>query len=163
MRQAIPDLFKKTVPFIGCLLLILLSQNLNARFVFVPMVFIPIFYFAVFRPRCLNAYAIFSLGVFADLINQTPFGLFSFVFVLLFFVTRLNHLFLKTLSFRGLWTLFSVFSGLLLLIQLFIFTLCEGAVVHTRFLFEQFSVLVLLYPLGMTVCNIVNNWIGEDE
>ena len=70
MLQNMPNVLTKAVPFMGCLLLILLSQNLNARFVFVPLLFIPIFYFAVFRPHCLNAYLVFGLGAFSDLINH---------------------------------------------------------------------------------------------
>lgn len=130
---------------------------------FVPMVFIPIFYFAVFRPTLLNEYALFTLGLLTDLISGTSFGLFSFIFVLLFFIARLNRLFFKELSFSRLWLLFSLLTGLMLLTELFLFALCEGSVVQTKFLFQQATLLILFFPIGVNLCNRLNCWIGTDE
>ena len=154
---------RQTVPFFVCILIILLSQIPDARFIFNTLIFIPIFYFAIFRPSLLNVFAVFSLGLLADLISQTPLGVLPFIFVLLFFIARLNRLFLKDLSFKTLWLFFTFCSVLLLLIQLFLFTLCESSVVHTKFLFQQITVLVLLYPIGIRLLSHLNNWIGEPE
>jgi len=155
--------FKQTVPFLVCLILIFLSQTPDSRFLFVPLAYIPIFYFAVFRPGVLNAYLLFLLGLLADTLTQTPFGLFSLLFVLMFFIARLNHLFLQELSFRNLWIFFVVLSGLLLLVQYFIFVLSESAIVHTKFLFQQFTVLSLFFPLGLRACDRLNHWMGYSE
>lgn len=155
--------FKTAAPTFMCLLIILLSTVPNNRFFFIPMVFIPIFYFAVFNPRILNALSVFGLGIFADLMTQTPFGIFSFLFVLLFFVSRLNRLFFKELSFKKLWILFIGCAAILLLLQLFLFTLCTSDIVKTGFLPLQFTALILLYPLGIKVCDILNSWIGENN
>ena len=122
---------RKAVPFLICLIIIFLSQIPNARFIFDTLIFIPVFYFAIFRPALLNSWLVFGLGLFADLINQTPLGILPFVFVLLFFIARFNRLFLKDLSFKSLWLFFGFCSALMLLIQLFLFTLCEESVVHT--------------------------------
>ena len=154
---------KQLAPCLICLILIFLSQTPDSRFLFVPLVYIPIFYFAVFRPGLLNAYLLFFLGLLADTLTQTPFGLFSLLFVLMFFVARLNHLFLQELSFRNLWIFFVVLSGFMLLIQFFIFVLSESAVVHTKFLFQQFTVLALYFPLGLRGCDWLNRWIGYSE
>lgn len=161
MMDSIPIFMRKAVPFLICLALILLSQTLNARFFCVPLVFIPIFYFALFRVRLLNAYTVFVLGLLADCIYQIPLGLYSSVFVLMFFITRFNRPFLRELSAWGLWIFFGVLTVSLLLIQMFLFTVCEGSVVHTKFLFEQYVVTVLLYPLLMIGCDRINNWIGD--
>ena len=149
----------QTVPFIICLLIILLSQMMNSRFFFPSLLFIPIFYFAIFSPNFLNVFFVFLMGFFSDLINQVPLGLFSFIFVLLFFVARLNRLFLKDLSFKILWFFFIGCSTILLLLELFLFTLFEGSVVQTKFLFQQLTVLVLFYPLGMYICHNTDDWI----
>jgi len=154
---------RKSVPFLICLLVILLSQIPNARFVFDTLIFIPIFYFAIFRPGILNVYVLFGLGLFADLINQTPLGILPFVFVLLYFIARFNRLFLKDLSFNSLWIFFGICSTLLLLTQLFLFTLCEASVVHTKYFFQQLTVLILLYPIGIRFFARLNDWIGDDE
>ena len=155
--------FRKTVPFLVCFTMILLSQIPDARFMFDTLIFIPIFYFAIFRPTILNVFIIFALGLFADLINQTPLGILPFIFVLLFFIARLNRLFLKDLSFKSLWIFFGVCATLLLAIQLFLFTLCEGSVIHTKFFFQQLTVLILLYPIGIRFFARLNDWIGDTE
>ena len=151
---------KKIIPLLLCLIIILLSQTPNIQIIFIPLVYIPIFYFAVFHPSLLNAYENFGLGLFADLISQTPFGLYSFLFVLLFFIARLNRLFFKDLSFNKLWSLFALCSGLLLLIELFLFTLVSGTVITTYFLFYQYIILNLLYPLGIYFLARLNDKIG---
>ena len=154
--------FKKIVPPLFCLIIILLSQTPNVQVVFVPLVYTPIFYFAIFRPSLLNAYENFGLGIFTDLISQTPFGIYSFLFVLLFFIARLNRLFLKELSFNKLWALFSICSALLLLIELFLFTLVSGTVINTYFLFYQYIILVLLYPVSISFLCWLNDRLGND-
>ena len=161
MINSIPFFIRKSVPFLMCLILILFSQTLNARFFCVPLVFIPIFYFALFRGRLLNVYIVFLLGLLADCIYQVPVGLFSSVFLLMLFVTRFSRSFLRELSAGGLWLFFGLLTVFLLLIQMFLFTVSEGSVVHTKFLFEQFIVTILLYPLFMVGCDRINNWIGD--
>jgi rod shape-determining protein MreD len=153
-------LFKKSIPLLLCLIIILLSQTPNIQIIFIPLVYIPIFYFAVFRPSLLNAYENFGLGIFTDLMSQTPFGLYSFLFVLLFFIARLNRLFLKDLSFNKLWALFAVCSGGILLITLFLFTIVTGTVINTYFLFYQYIILNLVYPLGVFLLGRLNDKIG---
>ena len=155
-------LLKKSIPLLLCLIVVLLSQTPNIQIIFIPLVYIPIFYFAVFRPSLLNAYENFGLGIFTDLISQTPFGLYSFLFVLLFFIARLNRLFLKDLSFNKLWLLFAICSALLLLIKLFLFTLVSGTVINTYFLFYQYIVLNLVYPLGVFLLGRLNQMIGKE-
>lgn len=154
---------KKIIPLLVCLMIILLSQTPNIQIIFIPLIYIPIFYFAVFRPSLLNAYENFGLGIFTDLISQTTFGLYSFLFVLLFFIARLNRLFLKDLSFNKLWLLFAICSALLLLIELFLFTLVSGTVIDTFFLFYQYIILNLLYPLGVFLLGRLNHMIGHEE
>ena len=92
------DLSKKLLPLGACLLVILLAQTPTVFGICVPLVYVPIFYFAIFRPSVLNAYVLFGLGVFADCLNEVPFGLYAFLFVLLFFVARLNRLFFRCIS-----------------------------------------------------------------
>ena len=154
---------RKALPFLICFIIILLSQIPDARFIFDTLLFIPIFYFAIFRPSILNIYLVFGLGLFADLINQTPLGILPFIFVFLFFIARFNRLFLKDLSFKSLWIFFGICSALMLLIQLFLFTLCEGSVVHTKYFFQQLTVLILLYPIGVRLFAHLNDWIGDTE
>ena len=161
--HAVFSCFRKAVPFFICLITILLSQIPNARFIFDTLIFIPIFYFAIFRPSILNVFAVFGLGLFADLINQTPMGILPFTFVLLFFIASFNRLFLKDLSFQSLWIFFGICSTLLLSIQLFLFTLSESSVIHTKYFFQQLCVLILLYPAGIHFFAHLNDWIGDDE
>ena len=152
---------KKLLPFLLCAVVILIAQTPGVHVIFTGLVAIPIFWFAIFNPNALNAYAVFTLGLFADVIGQTPLGIYSFLFVLLFFVARLNRLFLKELSFKSLWMLFAVCSGLMILLQYFLFSLCVGVISANGFLLFQYVTLTLLYPLGVAVCGRLNKSIEE--
>ncbi len=154
---------KKGIPFLICLFLILLAQTPAFFITSVPFLFIPIFYFAIFRPGLLNDYAVFVLGLFADLIGRTPVGLWAFIFVLLFFAARLNRLFLGGLRFDKLWLVFAVFSAVALMLRLLLFFLCAGAVVPGGFLVGQYIILNLLYPLGIMFCGRLDRWIEVDS
>ncbi len=143
-------------PFLFCFILIFISLIPEIKGIFIPLVFIPIFYFAIFHPTLLNAYMVFLLGFFTDLMTELPFGIHSFLFVLLFFIARLNQLFLKDLSFKSLWILFTVSSGILLLLQSFLFTVFSGAVIPVNFLLFQYTVLILIYPLFFYFCSYLN-------
>ncbi len=155
------DLSKKLLPLGACLLVILLAQTPTVFGICVPLVYVPIFYFAIFRPSVLNAYVLFGLGLFADCLNEAPFGLYAFLFVLLFFVARLNRLFLKDLSFKNLWMLFAFFSAVLLLTQLFFFFLCAGTTIPSGFLLREYIILNLCYPFGFALCGRVDARLGE--
>ena len=144
------------LPFLFCLILIFLSLIPEMNWIFIPLIFIPVFYFAIFHPTLLNANMVFLLGFVADLMTELPFGIHSFLFVLLFFIARLNQLFLKDLSFKSLWILFMVSSGILLLLQSFLFTVFSGAVIPVNFLLFQYIVLILIYPLFFSFCGYLN-------
>ena len=143
-------------PFLFCLILIFSSLIPEMKGIFISLVFIPIFYFAIFHPALLNAYMVFLLGVLADLMTELPFGSHSFLFVLLFFIARLNQLFLKDLSFKSLWILFIASSGILLLLQSFLFTVFSGSVIPVNFLVFQYVILILIYPLFFSFCSYLN-------
>ncbi len=154
---------KKGIPFLICLFLILLAQTPSFFVTSVPFLFIPIFYFAIFRPGLLNDYAVFALGLFADLIGRTPIGIWSFVFVLLFFVIRLNRLFFSGLTFDKLWLSFAFISAIALMLRLFLFCIGTGTLVSGDFLVIQYIILNLLYPLGIFLCGRLDNWIEVDS
>lgn len=152
---------KKTIPFFIGFLLILLSQIPYAFLFSVPFIFILIFYFAIFNASLLNGWNCFILGLFSDLISQTPFGLNSFLFVLFFFVANINRLFLSALPFDKLWQIFSISVIPLFLVRFFIFVLSTSTVVSPIFLIGQGIILILTYPLWVKLCGRLDNWIGD--
>lgn len=153
--------FKKAIPFFICVLLMFLGQIPNIFLFSVPFTFILIFYFAIFNSSLLNGWSCFVLGLLTDLITQTPFGLNSFLFVLLFFAANINRLFLSGLSFDKLWQFFSWMMILFFLLRFFIFALCASTVILPTFLIGQYIILILSYPLLIKTSGRLDNWIGE--
>ena len=75
--QKIP-FFRLSVPAVMALLFILFSvipfSFSPTTKIYVPLVLIVIYYFAVFRPSVLNVITVFFLGILTDLLLSTPFG-----------------------------------------------------------------------------------------
>ena len=103
----------RLMPFILCLSLILCHL---IPFHFLPQypypvqwVFVPIFYFAIYRPKCLSAWAVFILGLVDELLIQSPLGVTTFCFVFLFFVANFLRKYLLEMTFIPLWIIFAAF------------------------------------------------------
>ncbi len=165
MPTSVPffDRVKQSIPFLLCLLLILLGQTPHTFLLSVPFIFVFIFYFAIFNAALLNGFACFALGILTDLIMQTPFGLNTFLFVLLFFTANLNRLFLSALSFDKLWQVFALMMLPLFLVHFFLFTLCAATVISPAFLIGHYLILILAYPLVIQLCGRLDNWIGDQS
>lgn len=126
-----------------------------------PLVLIVIFYFAVFRPRLLNGIAAFGIGIFADLLISSPFGLQAFIYVLMFFIANLNAKFLHTLEFKGLWVAFALILMVVYVCWYLLFSLASLTLLNIMPLVFQYMVIVLFYPLISWGCGWLNMKIGR--
>ena len=157
--------FHRLAPFFLCLLLILCHL---VPYHFLPYygysiqwTFIPIFYFAIYNPKCLSAWAVFVLGCISELLIQSPLGVTIFEFVLVFFVANFLRKYLIELTFIPLWI---VFSALLLVVELSSYALTSVLAqypVAFQPIFVEFWVLALIYPFLMRFCAHLDRKVRE--
>lgn len=164
MKRLSLNKFKFFLPTLICLLLVLFGV---APFSFMPIyhtelpiVLIVIFCFAIFNPTVLNGISVFFIGLFADLLMAGPFGLQTFIYVLMFFVANLNRRFLLTLSFKYLWIAFGVILAFMYLIWYLLFSLTVLQFLSPNSFVLQYLVLVMIYPAISWCCGYVNSKLG---
>lgn len=112
-----------------------------------PVVLIVIFYFAVLNPKKLNIFMVFILGLIADILTTAPFGINSFIFCFLFFISNLLRNYIKLLNYKYLWGAFVCLFFLTDIMWSWIFRLVSGIWVSASFWFVQFVFVCLFYPL----------------
>lgn len=155
---------KISLPTLMCFTLIVFNACLYSLIPFyrvpIPFVLSVIFYFGIFHPAVLNVVCVFCLGLLADLIGASPFGLNTFFYVLLFFVANLNRRFFLTLNFNDLWVSFcAVLASIFILWYLF-FMLVGWTIVPFGPILFQYAFLVLTYPIMAWICGWINLKIG---
>ncbi len=143
-------------PFVLCLLIILghlFPYHFLPYYAYsIQWIFIPIFYFAVYNPKCLSAWAVFLLGIISEIFVQSPLGVTTFCFVLLFFMANFLRRYLLELVFWQLWVVFAaMLLGVEIVNYLLVRMLALNFVVFLPVLVE-FWILILLYPFIMRLC-----------
>ena len=147
---------RRFIPFMLCCALILchlIPTHFLPNYPYaIQWVFIPIFYFAIYNPKCLSSWAVFILGIISELLVQSPFGVTTFCYVLLFFVANFLRKYLIELTFVPLWVVFAaVLLGIELLDYLLVLLLSEYPVGFSPVLVE-FWILTFIYPFLMRFC-----------
>ncbi|MBR6674647.1 MAG: rod shape-determining protein MreD, partial [Alphaproteobacteria bacterium] len=104
--------FKYVLPTLLCVLFVMFNVmpfSLNPYYrIPIPFVLSIIFYYAVFHPSVLNVICVFFIGIFADTLMSTPFGLQTFFYVLIFFIANLNRRYFLTLNFADFWLAYAL-------------------------------------------------------
>ena len=158
-------LFRRFLPFLFCLFLIL-SGHIPFHFLpnypySVSWLFIPIFYYAIYNPKCLSSWAVFLVGLFADFLTQSPFGVMTFCYVLVFFVANLLRKYLREMNFWLLWAIFSTLLMLILLLEYGLMVLEAPFPIAFVPVLVEFCILVLTYPFLMRFCAALDRKIRE--
>lgn len=158
-------LIKRLCPFLLCLFFILCS---SVPFSFLPYYpysvswsLIPIFYFAVYNPKYLSAWAVFLLGLFSDLLVQSPMGIMSFCYVLMYFMANFFRKYLREMTFWTLWLIFASFVLVVLGVECILITLLLPSVVTLSPVLVEFWILTLIYPFFMRFCAFLDKKIRE--
>lgn len=149
-------LLKRLCPFLFCVFLILCSL---VPFHFLPYyqypvswIFVPVFYFAVYNPRCLSVWAVFLLGVMWESLIQSPLGVTCFCCVLLFFIANVFRKYFIELTFWPLWGVFASALLIVLLMEYELVSLLAKYPVSFHPVPVEFIILVLMYPFLMRFC-----------
>ncbi len=158
-------LMKRLCPFFLCLFLILCS---SVPFHFLPYYsysiswsFIPIFYFAVYNPKYLSAWAVFLLGLGSELLTQSPMGMSVFCYVLMYFMANFFRKYLRDMTFGILWLVFASFVLIVLLVECLLITLLVPSDVSLSPVLVEFWILTLIYPFLMHFCAFLDKKIRE--
>ena len=122
---------------------------------------VPIFYFAIYNPKCLSSWAVFLLGVFAELLTASPFGVITFCYVLLFFGANFFRKYLLELTFWPLWGVFCLFLICLEGVAYLFVNLLTSQAISFSPIFMSFVVISFSYPFLMRLCAYVDEKIGE--
>lgn len=158
-------LFKRLCPFLLCVFLILCSLvpfHFLPRYPYaVSWILIPIFYFAVYNPKCLSAWAVFVLGLISECFIQSPLGVTTFVFVLLFFMANVVRKYLLEMTFWPLWSIFTTYLLIVLLVQYAFVSMLSPYHVSFMPVLVEFWILALVYPYGMRFCARLDRKIRE--
>ena len=156
---------KRLCPFLFCVFLILCSLipfHLLPYYPYaVSWIFIPIFYFAIYNPKYLNAWSVFILGLILESLIQSPAGVISFCCVLMFFLANLLRKYLLELTFWPLWGVFAAVLGTILLVECILVSLLVRYSISFKPAFVEFLILVLMYPLLMRFCAHLDRKIRE--
>ena len=158
-------LIKRLCPFLFCVFLILCSL---VPFYFLPYypyavswIFVPIFYFSIYNPKCLSAWAVFLLGLILEFFIQSPSGVISFCCVLLFFIANLSRKYLLEMTFKPLWGVFALILLLTLFMEGSLVLLLAQYPVSLKPLLVEFGILVITYPFIMRFCAHLDKRIRE--
>lgn len=157
MEQINGRWMRRLMPFFFCLALILchlIPFNFLPNYPYsIQWVFIPVFYFAIYNPKCLSSWAVFILGLISEFFIQSPLGVTTFCFVLMFFIANFLRKYLLEMTFVPLWI---IFSSLLLVVEVLGYVLVS---LLTRYpvtfwpVFVEFWILTLIYPFLMRFCS----------
>lgn len=166
MTQPKIPFFRLSVPAITAFLFVLFSvipfSFSPTNKIYVPLVYILIYYFAVFRPSVLNVITVFFLGLLTDFLLNTPFGVNTFFFVLAFFITNLGRSFLQDMTFNGLWLSFAGLMFVIYMLWYLTVSLLSHSWLGLGAFLLQYVLLVLFCPLIMSFCCWLNMKLGYE-
>lgn len=157
--------FKYALPTLLCVLFVIFNVmmfSLNPYYrIPIPFVFSIIFYYAVFHPAVLNVICVFLIGIFADILTSSPFGLQTFFYVLMFFVANLNRRYFLTLNFADFWLAYTLVLSSILSLQYVFFMIISMSVPSFMPIIFQYVVLIMTYPVMAWLCGWLNLKIGR--
>lgn len=151
---------KISTPAVISLVLIIFSATnfqLPGLDSFVPLfAFMTIFYWAIYNPSLMPAWFVFVLGIFQDFIYGTPFGVASFVNLLLWWLAVSQRKYLIKERFIVFWLVFSVISLLFCLITSVLFSIYYQKFVLSNDIIMQWLFSAFIYPFLHKLFNVIH-------
>ena len=127
------------------------------------LIYIPVFYWAVFRPYSFSVRAAFLFGLILDYTNNEPLGINVLILLLFYLTVQSQRRFLMTKSFVSVWAGFSFLCFAVYCVKWFL-----TAVYYARFpyflpVFFSWVLLVFLYPPIAGLCARTHFFLTEKE
>ncbi|GEM_PF-2067298 len=143
-------------PFLMCFFLLIMGL-IPWRLEFVshfavPFVYIPLFYWTVFKPDLVSPLTVFLLGLCADLLTISPLGYHTFLFLLFYWVVLMERRAFMKRSFLFLWLVFGAFTIALSLFQWLLASLLNLRWLSLLFFTGQGLLLFACFPVLAFVC-----------
>jgi rod shape-determining protein MreD len=127
-----------------------------------PLVFVCLFYFAVYAPEMLTVTEAFFLGLLTDFLSFSPLGLETFSMTLMYLLSYYQRRFLYTHSFPFLWSVFVVQAAGVLLLKWGLACLILKAWTPVVYDLMQWLLLCAFYPFVVGVCAKIYFSVSDD-
>ena len=121
----------------------------------VPIVYASLFFWTVFCVDLLTPFSIFILGISADLLTISPFGYYTFLFLIFYKGVLFERQFLIRRSFLFLWGCFCIYVFPLLLSQWLLACLLNLSWLSFWFFLGQGILLMIIYPFIFACCSFL--------
>lgn len=163
MEQAASTFFKEILraflPMFSCLFLLFFAViPLPLPFMtFTPLqiLYIGIFYWAIFAPQRIYYSFLFLLGILQDCLFSTPLGISSLFFVsLFFFIRHRRHYFLQK-TFLTHWFIFSIIVFAACLFMWLFMSALNGTFFQPFALFFQMIMTIAFYPIWAWIMSYI--------
>jgi len=167
MRISFQSLGLKLLPFLLCLCLILFSTiplfTLPGYLYSFQFVYIPIFYYAIYHPKVLSSWVVFILSLLADLLTTQIFGVYTFSYMVIFFVANFWRKYFINMTFKVLWGIFGLVILGVELFTYFLIWLFSDAGMTMYPIFVEIIVLMLAYPLFISLCAFLDEKVRNNS
>lgn len=151
LSEILDSQFKKFLPLI-CSIFLLLAAYIPVhmpllKFLRPDIGIICVYFWALYRQDLFGAVSTFILGVIADSIAATPFGLNAFVFMFVFILASTFGSFVNTKPFIISWGGFAAISLLAFSIKWILLSVFYSRFVALGGILAGYAATVLFYPL----------------
>lgn len=127
------------------------------------LVFVPIFYWAVYRPDSFSVLSAFASGVALDLMAGTPLGINTLVFTVLYIVTESQRRFFSGKPFAWVWFGFAVLAFGAYFLKWFFVSVNYATFTPVKTAFISFVLSVLSYPVVVWPCAKLDIYLTDRE
>lgn len=107
---------------------------------------VAVYYWAIYRPDLLPAWAVFAVGLIQDLLGGGPLGVNAAVFLIAWAVIGTQRRLLITGSFALVWAVFLPAGAFAFLLIWLFHCMIEGALIQPGPAFFQYLTTVAVYP-----------------
>ncbi len=139
------------VPFgmtMGLVLLSVMPVGLPGYARIAPMLpVMAVYYWAIYRPDLLPAWAAFAIGLLADILAGTPLGVNALVLLLVQSVTASQRRFFLAKSFLVAWWAFAILAAGAVGLSWLLVSLLDGRLIGLGSVAVEYVVMVGLFPV----------------
>ncbi len=128
-----------------------------------PLIFIPLFYWLIFRPYSFSAFAAFLFGLAADFLENAPLGVNSLILLAFFVFASSQRRFLTNKPFAFVWVGFGLISLSCLILKWLVVSIWYARFLPFSLTFVSWLLLFLLYPFVAWVCAKLHIYLLEKE
>lgn len=112
-----------------------------------PLVFIVIYYWAIYRPTLIPVWLVFVAGLAFDLLSASPLGLNAFIYIVLRWIVVDQRLFLGSQPFITVWIGYVFASFMSVFLQWALFGIINFGWPPVSSALSMFGIGIVIYPV----------------